>query len=445
MNLLLLAGLIIVAVLTVTSNITCTNVNEASVIETLIDEYSHLKYINHHKPSHQSHKNGPRYHYKHNGSHKQNNIIYSITSPDLSENNSEETVISCPTVPPVRSTPPNRIKSYQKNPYNSAAKLLFFDEFDEFDLKVWRHEVTLSGSGNYEFQYYVNNRSVSYVEESLLFIQPGLTQELLGIDELLIEQGFTLDIQAQCTQAAWFGCLRSSNGLVGGNIINPVTSARISTKDSFSFRYGRVEISARLPIGKWLWPAMWLLPSSEYYGIWPASGEIDLMEATGNDPSVWSSTIHYAPNYPEYAYNLHKQTCQLNGKKTNFHDDFHVYGLVWTEKELYSYIDQDRKENRIMHVEFNQDSFTRGKFNKTLHNPWINRPANAPFDQDFYLLLNLAVGGVTEFFPDSPCKPWENSSPHSMNEFWAAREDWLKTWRGEDSALQVDWIAVWDT
>jgi len=215
--------------------------------------------------------------------------------------------------------------------------------------------------------------------------------------------------------------------------------------NSFSFRYGRVEIAARLPVGDYLWPALWLLPASNQYGIWPASGEIDIMESTGNNPSEWSSTIHYAPSWPEKTYKLHKQMYQLKSNEGTFHDNFHVFGLVWNEKEIYTYMDVDLPENRVMYADFTKEScFEKGGWDsKFIHNPWFNRPNNAPFDSDFYVILNVAVGGISEFFPDSPCKPWNNTSPHAMNQFWNARNQWLKTWKGEDSALQIDWIAVW--
>ncbi len=81
-----------------------------------------------------------------------------------------------------------------------------------------------------------------------------------------------------CTSNANYGCERSSGG---GNMLNPIASARVRTANTFSFKYGRLEISAKLPRGDWIWPAMWLLPEDQAYGTWPASGEIDLMESRG--------------------------------------------------------------------------------------------------------------------------------------------------------------------
>ena len=82
-----------------------------------------------------------------------------------------------------------------------------------------------------------------------------------------------------CTSPGFYGCSRIANG---ANIINPVSSARIRTAQSFAFTYGRVEVDAKLPEGDWLWPAIWMLPLKQEYGLWPTSGEIDIMESRGN-------------------------------------------------------------------------------------------------------------------------------------------------------------------
>ena len=86
-----------------------------------------------------------------------------------------------------------------------------------------------------------------------------------------------------CTSNAFYGCERSA--AASGNYINPIRSARLRTAKSFSLKYGRVEVRAKLPKGDWLWPAIWMLPTYQEYGTWPVSGEIDIMESRGNDRS----------------------------------------------------------------------------------------------------------------------------------------------------------------
>lgn len=85
-----------------------------------------------------------------------------------------------------------------------------------------------------------------------------------------------------------------------------------------------------------------------------------------------------------------------------------------------------------------------GKFDQTTYdNPWAGRGKNAPFDQKFYVIFNVAVGGTGGYFPDGNGKPWSDEDPHAVNAFWAAQDQWYPTWDGENAALQIDSINVW--
>jgi beta-glucanase (GH16 family) len=141
-----------------------------------------------------------------------------------------------------------------------VSKLIFDDEFNTLDFHKWRHDITLSGGGNWEFELYENNRSTSFVNNSKLNIKPILTEDKIGADS--VRNGYTYDVWGgnpadQCTANQFYGCSRTSDGF---HYINPVMSAKLTTVNSFSFKYGRVEVRAKLPKGKWLWPAIWLLP-----------------------------------------------------------------------------------------------------------------------------------------------------------------------------------------
>jgi beta-glucanase (GH16 family) len=138
--------------------------------------------------------------------------------------------------------------------------LIFEENFDELDHSIWKHELTLGGGGNWEFEWYVNNRSCSYIKDSVLYLRPTMTDDAIGLQtmqtgDVNIWGGSPADL---CTANNFYGCER--NAAASGNYINPVQSARIRTADSFSFRYGRVEAKAKLPKGDWIWPAIWLLP-----------------------------------------------------------------------------------------------------------------------------------------------------------------------------------------
>lgn len=139
----------------------------------------------------------------------------------------------------------------------------------------------MGGGGNWEFEEYRNNRTNTFVDDGVLFIQPTLTLDAIGIDALV---GGERDIWGgspadECTSNAFYGCMRSAPG--SGNVLNPVMSGRLRSVKSLNFKYGRVEIRARMPTGDWLWPAMWMLPTNNEFGNWPASGEIDIVESYG--------------------------------------------------------------------------------------------------------------------------------------------------------------------
>ena len=82
-------------------------------------------------------------------------------------------------------------------------------------------------------------------------------------------------------------------------------------------------------------------------------------------------------------------------------------------------------------------------------NPWESGSRMAPFDQEFFIVMNLAVGGTNKYFHDNfshePSKPWDNDSKHgkAMADFWQARDEWLPTWNGNSAALKVDYVRVW--
>ncbi|RKO89995.1 concanavalin A-like lectin/glucanase domain-containing protein, partial [Blyttiomyces helicus] len=180
------------------------------------------------------------------------------------------------------------------------------DDFNTLRNSVWQHASTLGGGGNFEFEWYTNNRSNSFVRDGTLYLQPTLTADAIG--EANVENGYTMDLwggdpASLCTGNAFFGCERTSGN---GQIINPIQSAQIRTVNSVNFKYGRVEVRAKLPQGDWIWPAIWMLPVNGEYGKWPASGEIDIMESRGNlnypaefggGVNTIGSTLHWGPSF----------------------------------------------------------------------------------------------------------------------------------------------------
>lgn len=151
----------------------------------------------------------------------------------------------------------------------------------------------------------------------------------------------------------------------------PYTSARLWTRATFAQRYGRFEASIRLPVGTGLWPAFWMMPETNTYGGWAASGEIDIMEARGRQPDRSIGALHFGGSWPA---NTH--TAQTYHFPSGQHiGQFNQYAVEWEEGVIRWYVN--------------------GNLFKTSTNWYtLNADFPAPFDQPFYLLLNLAVGGT---------------------------------------------------
>lgn len=135
-----------------------------------------------------------------------------------------------------------------------AGQLLFEDNFDTLDQAKWRHEMTLGGGGNWEFQWYVNDRTNSYVTGGNLHLKPTFTADMFG--EEFLTSGRVIIPPDTCTNAEWYGCDRQGSY---DSIINPIRSARVTTVNSFAFKFGTIEIRAKNPAGDWIWPALWMV------------------------------------------------------------------------------------------------------------------------------------------------------------------------------------------
>lgn len=85
-----------------------------------------------------------------------------------------------------------------------------------------------------------------------------------------------------------------------------------------------------------------------------------------------------------------------------------------------------------------------GQFPESYANPWVNEPNSAPFNREFYILMNVACGGTNGYFPDGQGgKPWSDTDPHSVNAFYNAKSQWYPTWEGDKAAMKIDSVKVW--
>ena len=144
------------------------------------------------------------------------------------------------------------------------------------------------------------------------------------------------------------------------------TSARILTKGKFETKYGRIETRIKLPRGKGLWPAFWMLGANSDTVVWPQCGEIDIMEYLGNSPTKIFGTVH-GPGYFG-GESISKNFFLSNSR---FDTDFHIFGIEWDENRVNFYVD-----------EFLYHSVTP----EDVPGEWV-------FNQSFYMILNVAVGG----------------------------------------------------
>lgn len=238
------------------------------------------------------------------------------------------------------------------NPAIEGMTLAWQDEFNgsQLDTSKWNYETGYYinddpnswGWGNAELEHYTNS-------SQNVFLQDGV----LNIRALNDPKTFPQDP----TRVAQY------------------SSGKINTKNHFSFQYGRVDFRAKLPTGNGVWPALWMLPEDAVYGAWAASGEIDVMEAKGRLPGTTSGAVHFGGQWPVNRYiagEYHFPQGQT------FANDFHVYTLIWEEDTFKWYVD--------------------GKFFfKVTRDQWYSVAApnnpNAPFDQPFYIIMNLAIGG----------------------------------------------------
>ncbi|MEM8930636.1 MAG: family 16 glycosylhydrolase, partial [Acidobacteriota bacterium] len=223
--------------------------------------------------------------------------------------------------------------------------LVWSDEFDgtSVDLSKWTFQlgdgsdIGLPGWGNNELQYY-------------------------QAENATVAGGF-LTITAKEESVAGFD----------------YTSTRMRSLAKGDWTFGRFEMRAKMPIGQGLWPAFWMLSSDpSIYGVWAASGEIDIMEYIGSEPDEIFGTIHYGGSFPANVFSGTSTTLPSG----TFADGFHTFAVEWEFGEIRWYLDGVEYTKRT-------DWFSTGG------------PFPAPFDVDFHLLLNVAVGGNLPGAPDA--------------------------------------------
>jgi beta-glucanase (GH16 family) len=235
-------------------------------------------------------------------------------------------------------TPDNGFKSPTER---EGWNMVWTDEFDkpEIDTTKWNYEINGSGMGNNELQYYISSRANSWTRDGKLVIK-AISQNYKG---------------------------------------KFYTSARLNSKGKGDWKYGRMDVRAKLPVQQGVWPAIWMLPTDWVYGTWPQSGEIDIMEIIGQKPSTTHGTIHFGQPWPKNRWI--GETKVLS--KGDFSEEFHVFSVEWEENQIRWYLDDTLFCKRV---------------------PADLTPERWPFDQKFHMILNLAIGGEWPGPPDENTK-----------------------------------------
>lgn len=248
-------------------------------------------------------------------------------------------------------------------------KLVWNDEFDgdEINPHKWNHEENCWGGGNNEQQCYTDRKVNSFVDNGVLHI------------------------------VAKKGSYSGANNPDGNNAAKttlPYTSARLNTKNKRDWKYGRFEVRAMLPHGQGTWPAIWMLPTDSVYGTWAASGEIDIVEAVnlktqsdhrdaadGDLENRIHGTLHYGRQWPK---NASSGTEFELPDHVNPADGFHTYAIEWEEGEIRWYVDN-------IHYATQREDGWFAQYEKD--GRLTTASGAAPFNENFHLVLNLAVGG----------------------------------------------------
>ncbi|MCT2537847.1 carbohydrate binding domain-containing protein [Aquibacillus koreensis] len=225
--------------------------------------------------------------------------------------------------------------------------LVWSDEFDgsEINMDNWSYDVPTNGRWNGEIQSYTENNA--FIEDGSLILE-AREEDITETD---------------------------------GQTYN-YSSAKLITQGKQKWTYGKVEVKAKMPTGQGIWPAIWMMPEDEpFYGTWPVSGEIDIMEMLGHEPDTVHGTVHFGEPHQQI-----QGTHELPDGQT-FADDYHVYSIEWEPGEIRWFIDGE-----LYHTA--NDWFTKHNDNAD------DYTYPAPFDQDFFLIMNISVGGSWPGNPD---------------------------------------------
>ncbi|XP_062550097.1 gram-negative bacteria-binding protein 1 [Armigeres subalbatus] len=328
-----------------------------------------------------------------------------------------------------------------------SGRMIFEDTFQTLDLQKWQREIRIPlDTESAEFVSYQDSPENSFVVGGHLFIVPTLLNMNPDFSEERIRTGELVLSGCSSPTNNEYECRRKA---ALSTILPPVVSAKLNTKHSFHFRYGRVEIRAKLPKGDWIFPQLLLQPTDNYYGYADlASGMLLVAHVLSNEQLIAQDGTRVDGHRLRGGAVLTAKAQLRNAfLKTNmldehFSDNFHTYGLVWKPDSIALTVDG------FQYATLRDQFKTYGVANNlTQANLWNADNVMSPFDQEFYLSLGVGVGGIADF-PDCSLtgslkqpKPWNNTSPKAEYFFYQNRNVWYRTWT--EPELKVDYVRVY--
>uniref|UniRef100_A0A1B0AJE4 Uncharacterized protein n=1 Tax=Glossina pallidipes TaxID=7398 RepID=A0A1B0AJE4_GLOPL len=306
--------------------------------------------------------------------------------------------------------------------------LIFEDNFDVLLYNNWNPEVRMPREAD-DSEFVIYNNS--------LVIDSGILKITARLNPADIRNG-AIDLEERCTGSLTHKECSTANRF--RSILPPVISGRINTKNNFYFKYGRVEIRAKVPLGDWLYPLLLLEPQNVEYNMHFDYGQMRIAFTRGNRELEWNgSDIGNARLYggvvlTEATEFRHQSMVNvaintITDRQQNFGGAFHIYSLTWTPDELILNVDG----YEYGRVECNFSPI----YNKSI---WKRGAKNAPLDKFFYITLGLGAGGHGDF-PNDVQKPWQNTAPLAQLKFWEQRGEWIPTW--SHPILEVDYVRVY--
>ena len=309
--------------------------------------------------------------------------------------------------------------------------LIFEDNFEKFDRSKWKPEVKFAYGPDYEFVIYRDDVRNLYIKNRALHIKPVTTEDVYGPKSVRNR----LDLGSSCTGTLPLQCALSPKG---ANILPPVTSAQISTVDSFKFTYGIIEVKAKLPKGDWLYPEINLVPRGEVYGPDYASGRIRIAFLHGN--SEFNHDLYAGCKMGNWD-SARNYTMKKIYSDSPWTDDYHVFRVEWNPDGIILKVDNSvfgtiyppaggfASDQHLIQVD------------SSITERWKKGTVLAPFDQEMYIMLGVGAGGHV-FSDNIDHKPWDNGDPKQQLRFYQNQREWKRSWSSA-SKLTVQYVKVW--